>query len=253
MQIITDPTCNRPVHGGGTALAAPYPPPAILFPFFRAIRIMTALTVMICVGFVPWEAQAQSRESTTLSILKFGTGIITAYALHETGHAVAASLTGTDLEWGVGTYNQPLGFKEHADNDTAGALLHSAGLTTQIITSEVILQSESIDKNDSLVRGMMAWNIMNPIIYSLDYWVFRRTNQEHGNCYQGDIEGFEHYTNDSSANVFAATMTAMAIFQGYRFIKTQNWAPAWMKRKGIDLAYQLREDQGFQLMVRVDF
>ena len=154
-------------------------------------------------------------------ILKFGSGVLAAYAMHEAGHAVTASLTGTDLEWGVGTYNQPIGFHENANNNMSGALLYSSGLITQVIASEVILQTDSIDKNDSFVRGMMTWNIINPIIYSLDYWIFRRANQTHGDRYQGDIDGFKHYTNKASADGFAAGMTAFAIFQGYRFIKTQ--------------------------------
>ena len=179
--------------------------------------------------------------------------MLTAYALHETGHAVAAKLTNTDIEWGVGTYNQPLGFKENADNDTDGMILHGSGLAAQVISSEVILQSDSIDKNDNFVRGMMAWNVLNPIIYALDYWAIRRTNREEENYYQGDLEGFEHYSDNTSANLFAATMAGLAVYQGYRFVKTQSWAPAWMKRKGIDLAYDLREDRGFQLAVRIDF
>lgn len=214
---------------------------------------LAALFLIVLAGLAPSVLRAESAESTTLTFLKFGTGMLTAYALHESGHALASGLTGTDMDWGVGTYNQPLGFKERADNDTAGMLVHAAGLTTQVLSSEVILQSDSIDKNDSFVRGVMAWNILNPIIYTLDYWVFRRTNQETGNFYQGDLEGFEHYTNERSATLFAATMAGLAAFQGYRFMKTQTWAPAWMKREKVHLAYQLREDRGIQMTVHIDF
>ncbi len=214
---------------------------------------LTLLIFIVLVGLTSGVRQAESAESTTLSFLKFGTGMLTAYALHESGHALAASLTGTDLDWGVGTYNQPLGFRENAESDTAGMLVHAAGLTSQILSSEVILQSDSIDKNDSFVRGMMAWNILNPIIYTLDYWVFRRTNQENGTCYQGDLEGFEHYTDDSSTTLFAATMAGLAAFQGYRFMKTQSWAPDWMKQDVVHLDYRLREDQGVQMTVQIDF
>ena len=188
---------------------------------FKSALLLLVVVHLTSMGLIPRDLIADTRESKTLALLKFGTGMITAYALHETGHAVSAGLTGTDIEWGVGTYNQPLGFKENADNDTAGMIVHASGLVTQILSSEVILQSEAIDKNDSFVRGMMAWNIFNPILYALDYWVLRRTNQQYGNCYQGDIEGFEHYTNESSANIFAATMAGLAAYQGYRFIKTQ--------------------------------
>jgi hypothetical protein len=31
---------------------------------------------------------------------------------------------------------------------------------------------------------MMAWNVVNPILYSLDYWVLYRTNKKNGNFYR---------------------------------------------------------------------
>ncbi|MEJ2038706.1 MAG: hypothetical protein P8X55_07195 [Desulfosarcinaceae bacterium] len=214
------PACSRTEPGGKSASADQCQG-------YRCALSLTALLLILFTILSPVKLWAGPREPAALSLLKFGTGMLTAYALHETGHAVAAKLTNTDIEWGVGTYNQPLGFKENADNDTDGMIL--------------------------LVRGMMAWNVLNPIIYALDYWAIRRTNREEGNYYQGDLEGFEHYSDNTSANLFAATMAGLAVYQGYRFVKTQSWAPAWMKRKGIDLAYDLREDRGFQLAVRIDF
>jgi hypothetical protein len=202
---------------------------------------------------VPAHADSSAEESLGISLIKFGTGVITAYALHEVGHATAAYLTGTDIEWGLGTYNQPLGFEEDADSDTAGMLVHASGLVTQLAVSEVILQSESIDNNSNFVRGMMFWNIVNPIVYSLDYWFIRRTNQETDTTYQGDIEGFENYTNETNANIFAVGMVAIAAFQGYRYIKTQTWAPEWMQREDVRLNLQTSGRKGMALMVEIDF
>jgi hypothetical protein len=201
----------------------------------------------------PAHADSTVEEPLGISLIKFGTGIITAYALHEVGHAAAAYLTGTDIDWGVGTYNQPLGFEEDADNDTDGMLIHASGLVTQIAVSEVILQSDSIANNSNFVRGMMFWNIVNPIVYSLDYWFIRRTNKETDTSYQGDIEGFEHYTNETSANTFAVGMAAIAAFQGYRYLKTQTWAPQWMQREEVRLNLQMHDHKAMALMVEVDF
>lgn len=192
-------------------------------------------------------------EPPTLSVLKFATGVISAYALHETGHALAASLTDTDLEWGVGTYNQPLGFTERAQHNGDGMLVHSAGLLTQAISSEVILQYDSIDKNDSFVRGMMFWNIVNPIVYSLDYWIFKRTNKENGNHYQGDLKGLEHYSNETTANGFATIMAGLAIYQGYRFLKLQRWAPDWIANDSARLNFQPAGTNGAVLTLQIDF
>jgi hypothetical protein len=201
----------------------------------------------------PAHADRQENESMGVSIVKFGAGVISAYALHEFGHAASAYLTGTDLEWGLGTYNQPLGFKENAENDTAGMLVHASGLATQLAVSEIILQADSIDNNDSFVQGMMFWNIVNPLVYSLDYWFFRRTNRETETYYQGDIEGFENYTNETSANIFAATVLVVAAYQGYRFVETQNWAPQWFISDDFRLNLQTRGRKGIALTVEFEF
>ncbi len=197
-------------------------------------------------------AEPAKNESLLLSMTKFTTGVVTAYTLHEVGHLAAARLTNTDIEFGVGRYNQPIGFTENAESDSAGAILHASGLVTQTLVSEVILQSDSIDNNDSFVRGMMFWNIVNPIIYALDYWVLRRTNQEHADSYQGDIEGFENYTDESSANVFAGIMALVAAYQGYRYVKTQTWAPDWIKNDKVQFACQPL-NQGALLSVQYRF
>ena len=212
--------------------------------------------IILCITWCPAvQAHPHGRETEprTLSVLKFATGVISAYALHETGHALAASLTDTDLEWGIGTYNQPLGFTEHAQHDGDGMLIHSAGLLTQVLSSEVILQSDSIDKNDSFVRGMMFWNIINPIIYSLDYWVIKRTNKEVNNHYQGDLKGLEHYSNETTANGYATIMTGLALYQGYRFLRLQRWAPDWITSDTARFNFQPAGSNGAALMVQIDF
>jgi hypothetical protein len=193
----------------------------------KTIRNIGAM-ILIALITLPFLINRCHASDWKIETLKFGTGIITAYALHETGHAAAAWVTGTDMEWNTNTYNQPLGFTEHAEHNGSGMFVHSAGLLTQVGSSEIILQSE-IDKNDSFVRGMMAWNVINPIVYSLDYWFLRKSNKEDGRHYQGDIQGIEHYSNDATANGYAAAMTGMALWQGWRFLKTQRWAPEWVK------------------------
>jgi hypothetical protein len=225
-------------------------------PFLIATRHLQAWLVITALSFAwnaPVSAQTNDGEPHSLALLKFATGMISAYALHETGHALAAGLTGTELEWGIGTYNQPLGFTEYAKSDNAGMIVHGAGLTTQVIGSEIILQSEAIDKNDSFVRGMMFWNIINPVIYALDYWVFKRTNYEDGDYYQGDLKGFEHYSDEKTANGFAALMAGVAIFQGYRFVKVQDWAPDWIGSNTMQLNFQPSGRDGAALTIQIAF
>lgn len=220
---------------------------------FSSTAIFRIAVCILLMTALPAHQALAEQEGIVLGFFKFTAGVISAYALHETGHAVAAGITDTKLDWGVGTYNQPLGFTERAENDSAGRLVHASGLTTQLIVSEVILQAESIDKNDNFVRGMMAWNVLNPIIYAMDYWFIRSTNIEEDNFYQGDIEGFEHYSSERTANLFAGAVAVLAAFQGYRYLKTQNWAPGWVMREDIQLHCRPHGDSGFSLNLELAF
>lgn len=161
-----------------------------------------------------------SIPATTLAgakdIIKFGSGVITAYALHEVGHVAGGYLTGTDLDWKVGTYNQPIGFEEHAEDDAAGLIVNASGLITQLAVNTVILDS-NIDRSDSYVHGIMWWNIVNPIIYALDYWFIGRTNRIEGDGYRGDLSGIEHYAGADRADFFAFFVAGIAILQGCEF------------------------------------
>jgi hypothetical protein len=227
--------------------------------FIWTIRCRAVAWLVFAALWIAWcpPVQAQPHdgagEPKTLSVLKFATGMITAYALHETGHAIVAKATNTDLEWGVGTYNQPLGFTEHAKHNGDGVCLHAAGLLTQEISSEIILRSDSIDKNDNFVRGMMFWNIVNPIVYSLDYWFLKRSNKKEGTHYQGDLMGVEHYSNEATASGFAAVMTGVAICQGYRFLKVQKWAPNWIRNSSAQISLQQAGSCGKALTIQVAF
>lgn len=100
---------------------------------------------------------------------------------------------------------------------------------------------------------MMAWNILNPILYSLDYWVFRVTNKESQKKYQGDLEGVEHYANEPTAHGFALSMAAIATYQGYRFLQTQSWAPDWLKKNKSNLSMGPLPSGGFILSYKLAF
>lgn len=164
--------------------------------------------------------------SSSKELAKFGAGIITAYTLHEVGHVVAGCATGTDLDWGIGTYNQPLGFEEHDDKGHSGAIVNASGLLTQLLVSDYILSTDSVDLRDSYTRGVMAWNIINPILYALDYWVIRRTNRIEGGRggeYRGDLAGVEYHLGRDWGNGLSAFVSVMAIYQGCEFVKRQGW------------------------------
>lgn len=193
----------------------------------RIAAILAAIVILV--SFAPAAARADGSDLSAVSVAKFAAGIASSMLLHEGAHAVVAVATNTHMSWEAGNYNQPIGFTEDVDSDAEGVALYSAGLLTQLGASEVILQVDKINKNDAFVRGMMAWNVLNPILYSLDYWVFRISNKNGGPSYQGDLQGIEHFSSEATAQGFAIGITAIAAFQGYRFLKTQDWAPEWLK------------------------
>jgi len=157
---------------------------------------------------------------------------VAAFMIHEGAHALVAGVTGTSTTWTVGDVNQPISFTERSKNHDTGLAINAAGLLAQAGCSEGILFSDKIDKNDSFVRGMMFWNIFNPLAYAVDYWFIGKTNSIHGNAYKGDLSGIEFHSNKTTADIFTGTMVALATFEAYRYVKTQSWAPEWLKDRG---------------------
>ncbi|MGD0627665.1 MAG: hypothetical protein ABSB32_23565 [Thermodesulfobacteriota bacterium] len=214
--------------------------------------IMTA-TGLFFFGFMTSHAGAAEDGLQWGSALKFSAGIVSAFLIHEGSHALVAGLTNTDLHWETGTLNQPIAFTENANTDSKGFAINSAGLISQAVGGEIILQADRIDKNDAFVRGMMTWNILNPVLYSLDYWIFHSTNKINGNSYQGDLAGIERYSNKATADGFALSMSAIAVFQGYRFLKTQSWAPDWLKENSRSMSLAPLPSGGFIVGCKFDF
>jgi hypothetical protein len=209
--------------------------------------------VLLAILLIPSPATSADNDLTFVSVLKFSAGIAGGALIHEGSHALVAGVTGTHLTWQAGTYNQPIGFTENASSKAKGITLYSAGFFSQALGAEIILQSDKIDKNDAFVRGMMTWDLLNPILYSLDYWVFRVSNKRNGNKYQGDLEGTEHYSNKPTADIFAISFSAIAAYQGYRFLKTQTWAPDWLKGETHQLGFQALRSGGFILDYNYSF
>ena len=219
------------------------------------VRLVVVLSVLFAWSLLwqPGQSFADETETALVSVFKFAGGVISAFMIHEGAHFAAGQITGTSLDWSVGDYNQPIEYEENAKDDSNGFIVSSSGLIAQVAGSEVILGVDRIDKNDAFVRGMMAWNIINPIMYALDYWFIHSTNDTHGDSYQGDLQGIEHYSSERTANIFAGGMVALATFQGYRFLKAQSWAPEWIKDKTQNLQFAGTPDGGFFLGLKIDF
>jgi hypothetical protein len=212
--------------------------------------------MMAAFAFLIFQAQpasAQEAGRAWVSVLKFAGGVAAAYAVHEGAHWAVGEITNTHLEWEAGSYNQPIAFTEKGAGDSDGVAVYSAGLIAQVAGSELILNVDRIDKNDAFVRGMMAWNIVNPILYALDYWFFHIANDASDDSFQGDIKGVEHYSSKRTANIFAGSMAALAAYQGWRFLKTQSWAPGWIRTDTYQLTFDRTHEGGVCLGVEFAF
>lgn len=123
---------------------------------------------MSTLGLFSWiSPAAQAEEDLLSSILKFSAGVVGGALIHEGAHALVAGVTDTKMSWKNGTYNQPVGFTEEAKSKDKGVAVYSAGLLSQVIGAELILQADKLDKNDSFVRGMMTWNVLNAVFNPL--------------------------------------------------------------------------------------
>ena len=219
------------------------------------VRLAAVLSLLFGWGLLwhPGRSFADETETTLVSVFKFAGGVMSAFMIHEGAHFAAGQITGTSLDWKAGSYNQPIEYEENAKDDSDGFIVSASGLVVQLAGSEVILNVVRIDKNDAFVRGMMAWNIINPITYALDYWFIHSTNSKNGDSYRGDLQGVEHYSSERTANIFAGGMVALAAFQGYRFLKTQTWAPEWIRDNTQNLQFAGTPDGGFFLGLKIDF
>lgn len=199
----------------------------------RLVKIVAGIVIVLCLIFTGKISGADAGDNAFPygSLAKFGGGIISGFLVHEGAHAAVARFTGTSMDWKRGDINQPITFKEHSTSDRDGLAINASGLLVQAGSAEFILRYEKIDKNDSYVQGMMFWNILNPLLYTIDYWFIHNSNTLENGTYTGDISGVEYYSNKRNADVFSVTMAAVAVFQGYRFAKTQAWAPGWLKGK----------------------
>ncbi len=171
--------------------------------------------MLIAVGKVPGNISLDSTEWRNISkIACFLTVVFLVIFLFKPAYVTAGEeklIYLSNAKFTAGTENTQSNANEPAVN--------SAGLKAPAVTPEVILDAEKVDNSGVFFGGLMTWNL---IPYDLDYW-------SNGKTYPGDINCNERYSRESTGNMFAAGLAIIAAFQGYRFLKTQIWAPEWLK------------------------
>ena len=110
----------------------------------KALPALIVFTAILLNGN-PACCQDEDLSTQLTEVLKFSGGVVSVFMIHEGAHYFTGQVTGTDIDWELGNYNQPIGFTEHAKNDTDGVIVNSAGLVSQAIGSEIILQVDRIN------------------------------------------------------------------------------------------------------------
>ena len=154
--------------------------------------------------------------------LKFAAGVGTGYIIHELSHQAVADIVHTDLSW-VGFGNNWI-----ISNDTSKekrVSIAGAGLASQIISTEILLNSK-IEKSNEYVIGILAFNIINALAYPI---MDKRDNSKIGN---GDIEMMDKAGLDK--DYVTAFLVAHSLYSIYRiYHKTDIPVYFTMSRKEI--------------------
>ena len=97
--------------------------------------------------------------------LWFSLGWTAGFLFHETGHLVVAKLENVD-----NSYSNIFGscfIKYHTNDNSKLRRISSAGFGAEILSSEFILGVNSIPKNNAFFLGWLAFDILNPVFYTL--------------------------------------------------------------------------------------
>ncbi|MEK6679056.1 MAG: hypothetical protein AABY39_06540 [Nitrospirota bacterium] len=140
--------------------------------------------------------------------LKFTLGVGSGYVIHEAAHQAVADINGTPFKWKAGTGGTWVSSSNTTDRERYE--LASAGLASQVLSSEIILNTKSIPKDNEYVIGMLTFNVVNALIYVVDDGILN-SNDNHGDIEIMDKAGL----NRDYVNTFLIVHSLYTIYRGY--------------------------------------
>ncbi|MFZ3091635.1 MAG: hypothetical protein WA240_13570 [Nitrospirota bacterium] len=129
-----------------------------------------------------------SQPAYAFDYLKFALGIGSGYVIHEAAHQAVADINGTPFKWKAGSGGTWVSSSNTTDSERYE--LASAGLGSQILSSEIILNSKSIPKDSEYVIGMLTFNVVNALIYVVSDGIMY-PNDNHGDIEVMDKAGLD--------------------------------------------------------------
>ncbi len=140
--------------------------------------------------------------------LKFALGVGSGYVIHEAAHQAVAEVNGTPFKWKKGFGSTWVTSNNTSDSERYE--LASAGLGSQILSSEIILNSKSIPKDSEYVIGILTFNVLNALLYVVSDGVMN----PHDNY--GDIEMMDKAGLDRDyVGTFLVVHSLYTIYRAY--------------------------------------
>jgi hypothetical protein len=172
---------------------------------FGDIDMKNMIFVVLVFLLIPNLASAElSQSAARWNLVQkaggFTAGVMSGLAFHELGHHAVAKAEGIDIDWADDSW-----WVDSA-SDSQYRNISIAGFGAQILSTEVILRSESIPKGNSYVLGWLTFNILNQIAYPL--------RNELSSDGFGDLGTYEKY--GGNVEVLEAGLIAHAIWSWYR-------------------------------------
>jgi len=163
---------------------------------FLVILFMLLLPAIVSAELSPPEA----RWGLAKKAGGFTAGFVSGLAFHELGHEIIARHENADIEWNSTNW--------YVSNAKSSELrnISTAGFAMQVLSTEVILRSESIPKDSSYVLGWLMYNIVTQITYPLQ-------NELSSSGYK-DLDTYEK--NGGNVKVLEVGLIAHAIWSFYR-------------------------------------
>ena len=96
--------------------------------------------------------------------LKFTLGVGSGYVIHEAAHQAVADVNGMPFKWKK-LVLAAHGLHPHNTTDSERYELASAGLGSQVLSTEIILNTKDIPKDSEYVIGMLTFNVLNALLY----------------------------------------------------------------------------------------
>lgn len=140
--------------------------------------------------------------------LKFALGVGSGYVIHEAAHQAVAEVNGTPFKWQNGFGSTWVTSNKTSDSERYE--LASAGLVSQVLSTEIILNTKDIPKDNEYVIGLLTFNVLNALLYVVSDGVI----SPHDNY--GDIEMMDKAGLDRDyVGTFLVVHSLYTIYRAY--------------------------------------